>query len=109
MKWLEKYEKAIEINPDDTEIILEYAKALSKYNKDTEAIAAYSKVLSLDANNTEAQELLADTYVKTDETDKAILEYNKTLELLPDNEAAMIKADSEDVVYKIKSLFNSQL
>ena len=43
------YTKAIEINPEDTELLLEYAKSLAKYNKDEEAISAYSKVLSLGA------------------------------------------------------------
>jgi tetratricopeptide (TPR) repeat protein len=79
------YDKALEISPNDPDILFDKGLALDTLGKTEEAISYYDKVLTLVPNDTDTlynKALALDTLGKTEE---AISYYDKVLTLVPND------------------------
>ncbi len=76
---LEKYS-------DIYEMFVKQIKVLEFYDKNNKAITLLESEIQTDSLNTELLELLARNYAKIDSTDLAINNYNKVIEINPNNQ-----------------------
>ena len=80
---LESFKKALEKSPDDPKLLALYGNFLLKIDRYSEAVDAYQKVLAKEPNNLEVRTDMATTYWNLGQREKAMEEYNKSLEIDP--------------------------
>ena len=79
------YNKALEINPEDLELLCKKGYALLKLNKPKKAIEYFKIALEKDNNNYKALFGLGEAYYKLNDEENAIKYFEKVLKLNPDD------------------------
>ena len=82
------YTKAIELNPEYTEVYYSRGKAYDAKGDIDEAIQDYNKAIELNPENAEAYYSRGSTYLNINEIPEAIQDFSKTIELNPENAEA---------------------
>src|SRR5271157_692852 len=78
---LKAYDKAIEINPQNTDAWNNKGDALSKQNKYDEALKAFDKAIEINPQNTDAWNNKGDALSKQNKSDEAKKAYDKAIEI----------------------------
>ncbi len=78
---LKAYDKAIEINPQNTDAWNNKGDALSKQNKYDEALKAFDKAIEIDSQNTDAWNNKGDALSKQNKYDEAKKAFDKAIEI----------------------------
>jgi tetratricopeptide (TPR) repeat protein len=81
---LKFYDKALEIIPDDVDILVEKAEVLENID-DYEALKVYDKALEIEPGNCEILKRKIDIFEYNGEYDKALKVWDKALEVKPNN------------------------
>ncbi|MDP3013910.1 MAG: tetratricopeptide repeat protein [Candidatus Subteraquimicrobiales bacterium] len=84
----ESLKKAVELNPEDPQPILELILMLNQEGKINEAISLYEEVKDKVKDDPTLLQLVAQVYEKAEEKEKAIDALEKVLEILPDSVSA---------------------
>lgn len=114
-KVIENYERAIEINPDDKEIITQYAKVLSKYENNEACQELMQKVNAEESANMKLAEYSnkAEKLEKDGDFKAAVDIYEKALKEYPANHVLWIRLGNaykaENNLGKAKSSFEKAL
>jgi cytochrome c-type biogenesis protein CcmH/NrfG len=84
------YERALSLNPDDTELRLVFARTLADGHKSADAELQFQKVIAADPHNPQAHYYLAELYRAWDPPRKAdaIKEYQRVIAVGPDTYVA---------------------
>lgn len=77
--------KARELAPSEKNVLLNLAQIYRDLYKNQDSIIVLKELLSLNDTIHEAYSLLAVNYMDTGRYDKALINYNKALEIMPDN------------------------
>ena len=83
------YSKALEINPEDLELLCKKGYALLKLNKPKKAMEYFKIALEKDKNNYKALFGLGEAYYNLNDEENAIKYFEKVLKLNPDDKEAL--------------------
>ena len=87
---LTNYNKAIELNPENSSVYINRGLTFYKKKDYSAAIADYDKAIELSPGETVAYSNRANAYEKIGDAEKAVADYKKILELDADNAAALV-------------------
>jgi tetratricopeptide (TPR) repeat protein len=81
---LEYYQKALELKPDDSKVMNDYAVTLLAANRFDQALALYQKILQTDSTNVNALSNLAMIYARGGDSQKALSTYSRIIAIDPE-------------------------
>jgi tetratricopeptide (TPR) repeat protein len=86
---IKAYDKAIDINPQNSTAWESKGLALDDLNKHEEAIRAFDKAIEINPQNSLPWDGKGDAFIKLGKSDEAMKAYNKALEIVPQDSIAL--------------------